>query len=95
MNKNKRIEFTLKMTNALAPIFNDPEHPSHIDIKDIEENFEEFMDAALTLVPTKIYSAYTGEDADGLQMHFNAIRIISTNNDYDIKSGEASAEGSN
>lgn len=95
MNKNKRIEFASKMTLALAPIFSDPEHPNHIDNKDIEENFEEFMDAALTLVPTKIYSAYTGEDADGLDMHFNAIRIISTNNDYDIISGETGSEGSN
>lgn len=95
MNKNKRIEFTLRMLNALSTVFTDPEDPNHIEFKDIEENFEEFLDAALTLVPTKIYSAYTGEDSDGLDMHFSAIRIISTNDDYDITSGEASESGSN
>ena len=96
MNKNKRIEFTLMMLSALSVCFNDSENENYINPKEIEENFHEFLDAALTLVPTKIYATFTGEkEADGLQMHFDAIRIVSTNYDYDVDSREAGALGTN
>ncbi|WP_417366831.1 hypothetical protein [Flavobacterium beibuense] len=77
MNTEKQIQYMSKVLSALNTLF-DKESENYIGLEELQEgeNMNDFFHIIATRAPQHIYTKFTGQEVDPLELNHIATRLI-------------------